>query len=251
MEDWLQFPMILLSLVWLLIVVWELISGSTKLLETLGTVIWIIFIAEFLVRFALAPQKKPFLKSNVLTIFALAVPALRIFRAFAFLRAARALRGIRLVRIVGAANRSMNALKATLERRGFGYVAGLTLLVLFLGAAGMLNFENAAEVPDGFTSYWEALWWTAMLLTSIGSQYWPVTTEGQVLTVLLSIYGLAVLGYITATVASFFIGRDAEEKSGPLASAKEMSALLEEMRELRAELAAAGDIRERRAPAAD
>jgi voltage-gated potassium channel len=69
--------------------------------------------------------------------------------------------------------------------------------------------------------------------------------------VLLSIYGLAVLGYITATVASFFIGRDAEEKSGPLASAKEMSALLEEMRELRAELAAAGDIRERRAPAAD
>ena len=251
LEEWLQFPMILLSIVWLMIVVWELISGSTELLSTLGTVIWIIFIAEFLVRLALAPAKLPFLKSNVLTIFALAVPALRIFRAFAFLRAARALRGLRLVRIVGAANRSMNALKSTLERRGFGYVGGLTLLVLALGAAGMLNFENAAEVRGGFTSYWDALWWTAMLLTSIGSQYWPVTTEGQVLTVLLSIYGLAVLGYITATVASFFIGRDAEEKSGPLASAKEMDVLLKEMRELRAQLAAAGELRERAAPAAD
>jgi voltage-gated potassium channel len=243
--------MILLSVVWLMIVVWELISGSTELLSTLGTGIWIIFIAEFLVRLALAPAKLPFLKSNVLTIFALAVPALRIFRAFAFLRAARALRGLRLVRIVGAANRSMNALKATLERRGFGYVAGLTLLVLALGAAGMFNFENAAEVRGGFISYWDALWWTAMLLTSIGSQYWPVTTEGQVLTVLLSIYGLAVLGYITATVASFFIGRDAEETSGPLASAKEMNALLKEMRVLRAQLAAAGDLRERATPATD
>jgi voltage-gated potassium channel len=245
MEDWLQWPMVLLSMAWLAIVVWELVSGSTELLETLGTVIWIIFIAEFLVRLALAPVKSTFLKHNVLTILALVVPALRIFRAFAIFRAARALRGIRLVRIVGTANRTMNALKVSLERRGAGYVAGLTVLVLLLGAAGMLNFENAAEVPGGFTSYWSALWWTAMLLTSIGSQYWPVTTEGQVLTVLLSIYGLAVLGYITATVASFFIGRDAQEKSGPLASSKEMQALLKEMRELRAQLAAAGMIGER------
>jgi voltage-gated potassium channel len=245
MEDWLQWPMVLLSMVWLAIVVWELVSGSTELLETLGTVIWIIFIAEFLVRLALAPVKSTFLKHNVLTILALVVPALRIFRAFAIFRAARALRGIRLVRIVGTANRTMNALKVSLERRGAGYVAGLTVLVLLLGAAGMLNFENAGKVPGGFTSYWSALWWTAMLLTSIGSQYWPVTTEGQVLTVLLSIYGLAVLGYITATVASFFIGRDAQDKSGPLASSKEMQALLKEMRELRAQLAAAGMIGER------
>jgi voltage-gated potassium channel len=251
MDEWVRLPMVVLSLVWLLIVVWELVSGSTELLSTLGTVIWVIFIAEFLVRLALAPVKGAFLKSNVLTIFALAVPALRVFRALRFLRAARALRGIRLVRIVGAANRSMNALKSTLERRGFGYVAGLTLLVLFLGAAGMLNFENGAEVEGGFTSYWAALWWTAMLLTSIGSQYWPVTTEGQVLTVLLSLYGLAVLGYITATVASFFIGRDAEEKSGPLASSKEMTALLKEMRELRSQLASAGVIGERARHAGD
>ena len=98
----------------------------------------------------------------------------------------RALRGLRLVRIVGTANRSMNALKATLSRRGFGYVAGLTLLVIFLGAAGMLNFENAAEVDGGFTSYGHALWWTGMLVASIGSDFWPHTTEGRLLTMLLA-----------------------------------------------------------------
>ena len=233
LDDWLRTPMLLLSFVWLLIVVVELTSGTTDLLITLGTVIWIVFILEFVLRFTLAPEKIPFLKSNWLTIIALIVPALRLFRALAVLRAARALRGIRLVRIVGTANRSMNALRATLKRRQFGYVLGLTLLVLALGAAGMLNFEPADEVEGGFTSYGHALWWTGMLIASIGSDYWPVSLEGRVLSALLAIYGLAVFGYITATFASFFIGRDAEHPEGAVAGPPEIGALVEEIRALR------------------
>ena len=237
LDEWLELPMIVLSMAWLCIVIWELLSGSSALLETLGTAIWIIFLAEFAIRLALAPDKLPFFKSNWITVLALAVPALRMFRFLNFLRAARALRGFRLVRIVGAANRSMNALRKSLARRGFGYVAGLTLLVLGLGAAGMLSFEPAAEVPGGFTSYGDALWWTAMLLTSLGSQFWPVTTEGRVLTVLLSLYGFATFGYITATFASFFVGRDAETRSGPIAGSGEIARLTAEVRALRDELA--------------
>ena len=209
LDEWLEGPMIVLSLAWVAIVVWELVSGSSALLETVGTAIWIVFLIEFAIRFALAPEKLPFLKSNWITVLALAVPALRLFRFLSFLRAARALRGFRLVRIVGTANRSMNALRKSLARRGFGYVVGLTVLVLGLGAAGMLSFEPATEVRGGFTSYGDALWWTAMLLTSLGSQFWPVTTEGRVLTVLLSLYGFATFGYITASFACFFVGRDA------------------------------------------
>ena len=214
--------MAVLALVWLALVLIELINGSSPLLTTLGIAIWVIFIAEFALRFVLAPSKLPFLKSNWLTAIALFVPALRLFRIGAVFRAARALRGLRLVKIVGAANRSMNALRRSLERRGFGYVVGLTLLVLALGAAGMLSFEPAAEVTGGFTSYGDALWWTAMLLTSIGSQFWPATAEGRVLTVLLSLYGFAVFGYITAAFASFFVGRDAERKDGPVAGSGEL-----------------------------
>jgi voltage-gated potassium channel len=236
LDQWVQTPMVLLALVWLAIVLIELVSGSSKLLETVGTVIWLIFIVEFAVRFLIAPKKLAFLKHNWLTAIALVVPALRLLRLGAIFRAARALRSLRLIRIVGTANRSMNALRRTLARRGFGYVAAFTLLVLLLGAAGMLNFEPASEVPGGFTSYGDALWWTAMLLTSIGSQFWPATTEGRVLTVLLSLYGFATFGYITATFASFFVGRDAEEKKGPVAGSKEVEALAREIRELRAEL---------------
>jgi len=51
MDEWLTIPMAMLSLAWLGIVV-ELTSGTSELLSTVGSVIWIVFIAEFLVRFA-------------------------------------------------------------------------------------------------------------------------------------------------------------------------------------------------------
>ena len=59
-----------------------------------------------------------------------------------------------------------------------------------------------------------------MLLTSIGSEYWPQTAEGRVLCFLLSLYGFAVFGYVTAVLASFFVGRDADG-TGELAGGRE------------------------------
>lgn len=94
--------------------------GENDLLATFGLVIWFIFLAEFAVRFFLAPEKPLLLRRNWLTVLALALPALWVFRALRFVRAARALRGARLVRIVGTANRSMKALRTTLHRRRFG-----------------------------------------------------------------------------------------------------------------------------------
>lgn len=237
LDDWLRLPMAVLSLIWLLIVVAELAWGERGLLTTFGLVIWVVFMVEFAVRFFLAPDKLPFLRSNWLTIIALALPALRMFKALRLVRAARALRGARLIRIVGTANRSMKALRATLRRRQFGYVAAMTVLVVFLGAAGMINFEPAGEVEGGFASYAHALWWTAMLITSIGSDFWPVTTSGRILALLLSVYGLAVFGYITASFASFFIGRDADEPAAPIAGSADLERLASEIRELRLLLA--------------
>ncbi len=233
LEEWLRLPMALLGLAWLLVVVAELVWGEHRALSLLSTAVWMVFIAEFALRLILAPDRIAFVRANWLTVIALVVPALRFVRALSILRAARALRGLRLVRIVGTANRSMNALRTTLRRRRFGYVLGLTGLVVLLGAAGMLSFEPADDVSGGFTSYGHALWWTAMLVTSIGSDYWPVTDEGRVLTLLLSIYGLAVFGYITASFASFFVGRDAAAPDGPVAGSPDLAAIAAELRELR------------------
>ena len=75
-----------------------------------------------------------------------------------------------------------------------------------------------------------------MLIASLGTDFWPATIEGRVLSALLALYGLAVFGYITAAFASFFIGRDAEEPAGPVAGAGDLSALRDEIAALRLSL---------------
>jgi voltage-gated potassium channel len=237
LEDWLRTPMLALSFAWLLLVLAELVWGTSRLFEVFGTAIWVVFLAEFALRLALAPDRGRFLRANWITVVALVVPALRMLRPLQVLRYARAARGLRLVRLVGTANRGMNSLRATMRRRGAGYAAALTAIVTLLGAGGMLAFEPAAEVEGGFAGYADALWWTAMLMTTMGSAYWPQTGEGRLLCLLLSLYAFAVFGYITASFASFFVGRDSEEREG----APDAAALRAEMAALRAELRRASE----------
>lgn len=237
LEDSLEAPMLVLAFVWLALLVVELIWGESLLFEIIGTIIWVIFILDFAVEFVLAPHKVDYLKRNWLLAMSLLIPALRIFRifrVFRLLRMARVGRSLRLVRVVSSLNRGMRALGASLSRRGFGYVIVLTILVTFTGAAGMYAFESAA--PGGINSYGEALWWTAMILTTMGSQYWPQTVEGRVLCVFLALYAFAVFGYVTATLATFFIGRDAESDEAELAGAKQLAALRDEITALREEI---------------
>lgn len=184
--------------------------------------------------FVLAPRKAAYLRHNWLTAISLIVPALRIFRVFRvirLLRLARVGRGLRLFRVVSSLNRGMRALGTSLRRRGVGYVLALTLLVTFAGAAGMYTFEN--QTPGGLNTDGEALWWTAMIMTTMGSAFWPETFEGRVLCVFLALYSFAIFGYVTATLATFFIGRDAESEKGEVVGAKEIAALRREITALR------------------
>lgn len=237
LEDWLEAPMVVLAFVWLALLVLELIQGTSALFETLGFVIWGIFIVNFVLEFTLAPRKLAYLRTNWLTALSLLVPALRVFRIVRVLRIfrmARAARGLRLLRVVSSLNRSMGALGASLQRRGFTYVAALTLLATGAGAAGMYAFEN--DRPDGLNSYGEALWWTAMIMTTLGSQYWPQTLEGRILCVILALYAFGVFGYVTATLATFFVGRDAESAETEIAGVSSITALQAEIAALRAEI---------------
>lgn len=225
-EKILEGPMIFLGFVWLALLIIELIWGSYKPLEYASITIWIIFIVDFCIKLILAPDKLDFFKKNWLTVISLIIPALRVFRIFRFVRLLRGLRGIRLVRIVSSFNRTMKSLRATMKRRAFGYVFIITLIVIFAGAAGMYALENP---NPGFDSYPMALWWTAMRVITAGNEFNPSTPEGRGLAFLIAVFGFSIFGYVTATIASFFIGRDAEEQAGPVAGAKDIDALREEI----------------------
>jgi voltage-gated potassium channel len=239
LQGWLETPMLVLAFVWLVLLVLELVQGENPLFSSLGMVIWAIFVVDFGVAMVLAPDRRLYLRHNWLTAISLVVPALRIvriFRAFRLLRLARAGRGLRLVRVVSSLNRGMKALGSSLSRRGFGYVMALTLLVTLAGAAGMYAFEH--DAAGGLTSYGESLWWTAMIMTTMGSNFWPRTVEGRVLCVGLALYAFGVFGYVTATLATFFVGRDADRGDAGRAGAGQLMALRDEVIGLREEIRA-------------
>lgn len=203
--------MLLLSGVWTVLVVIEFTRGLSPSLQTASNVIWAAFVAQFVVEFAAAPSKRLYLRKHWIAALSLALPAfrlLRLARVARVARLARAARGARLARLLGAMNRGMRSLAIGFRRRGVGYLIMLTALVAITGAAGMYRFEQDAPGGAGFSDYGTALWWTAMLLTTMGSDYWPRTAEGRLLCLLLAIYAFAVFGYVTAAIAAYFVGKD-------------------------------------------
>ena len=238
LEEWAERPMQILGLVWLVLLVVDLTHGLSPLLQTVSGVIWAIFIADFVLRLILAPHKKAYLKRNWLVAVSLIVPAFRVLRIARAFRALRAFRSLSLVRIVGSVNRSMNGIRRVMKRRSVGYVVVVTIIVAFAGAAGMVAFEREAAQGTPFESYLSALWWTGMMMTTLGPSVWPKSAEGRALCFLLAVYAFAVWGYITASLATFFVGRDAEEDEGEIADKKSIAMLRSDISSLRAEIQA-------------
>lgn len=77
-----------------------------------------------------------------------------------------------------------------------------------------------------------------MALTTMGSDYSPITPEGRVLGFVLALYAFAVFGYVTATLATFFVGRDVQ---GEISGSTELEAVRQELGSLKREI---GSLRE-------
>ena len=229
LEEFLDFPMAILGFAWLALLVADLVWGLTSTLETLLITIWIIFIANFLLELLLAPKKSSFLKANWLTIIALIAPGVKVFR---FLRFFRFTRGLALTRVVSSINRSMRSLRFTMRRRGFGYVVALASIVGLAGSASMYAFERGIN-PD-INRFEDALWYASTAIT-ISTDYWPHSPEGRILGFMLGLFSFAVSGYVTAALASYFIGRDAEIDDLGKLNKKAIDDLRDEIQALREE----------------
>ncbi len=223
-EKWFELPLIILALFWLILIIIELTIGLNHILETLSFTIWLIFIFDFIVRLSLSPFKMTYLKTNWPSLIVLIFPAFRIFRLFSFLKVTRS---IYLIKIFTSMRHSMRILSFTLGRHGFIYVMSLTILVILVGAAGIFAFEQS------FINYGEAIWWTAMMITTMGSDFWPKTIEGRILCLGLAIYAFAIFGYITAVVASYLIGKDNKAKTFETTLLKALQEIKQEIKEIK------------------
>jgi voltage-gated potassium channel len=212
LDRYLDVPLALASLALVLVAVIELtgeVSGPWETrLATLGWVLWGLFFVEFAVKFALAPVKRYYLREHWLDVLIVLLPFLRVLRV---VQATRALPTFRLLVFGGRGSQSTLAL---LRRRRLGQLAIISAMVILIGAA--LGFLLEAGKPGSrIEDFGDALWWSAALVTTIGSDLYPVTAAGRILSFLIMIYAIGIFTYFIGSVASVLVAFDASQRGKP------------------------------------
>lgn len=211
LDRYLDLPLALASVLMVLLAVLELsgeVGGPWRgRLAVLGWSLWGLFFVEFAVKFALAPVKRAYLRRNWLDVLILAVPFLRFLKVLGILRATRALPLFRLAVFGG---RGSGGALVLLRRRRLGQLALISALVTLLGAAAGLLLEAGAPAAT-IENFGDALWWSGALVTTVGSELYPVTAGGRVLGFILMLYAVGIFSYFIASIASVLVGIDSQQ----------------------------------------
>ncbi|WP_369258561.1 potassium channel family protein [Streptomyces sp. R35] len=186
-------------------------------------VVWGSFAADYLVRLVLARQRRDFVRTHWLDLCAVILPILQPLRL---------LRLVATLTLVGRRARMASQIQLTT------YVGGAVIGLLMFGSLAVLSVER--DSPNGnIKTLGDAVWWSFTTMTTVGyGDHAPTTGMGRMLAVGLMLSGIALLGVVTANIAAWFISRfekdDVEERRQTAA----IEALTEEVRALRAEVAA-------------
>jgi voltage-gated potassium channel len=183
-----------------------------------------IFTIEYVLRLLTTPNPVGYARSffGIVDILAIApfYIALVLAGAHIDLRAVRVLRLLRLLRLFKLARYS-----AALDRFGIAWravkdeviVFGVTaLVVLYVCALVIYQCEHDAQ-PDKFRSVFDAMWWAAVTLTTVGyGDIYPITPIGRLFTVFMLFIALGIIAVPTGLVASALVAirhrEDEQEK---------------------------------------
>jgi voltage-gated potassium channel len=87
---------------------------------------------------------------------------------------------------------------------------------VLVGAALELGFEQHAGGAN-IHNYGDALWWAIVTVTSVGyGDRYPVTAAGRGVAVVLMLTGIGLVGVLSATIASYFVGRQSNQDMADL-----------------------------------
>jgi voltage-gated potassium channel len=183
---------------------------------------WLGFLADYLVRLGLADNRRRYAARHVVDLLVIALPVLR------------PLRLLRLVMLLRIMNRRATA---ALRGRVVVYVVASTALIILCAALAVLNAERH-HPGSNIETFGDALWWATVTMATVGyGDRFPVTAEGRCIAVGVMLAGIALLGVVTASIASWLIDRVREvEQDAGAATRRDIAELREEIRALRTQL---------------
>jgi voltage-gated potassium channel len=188
---------------------------------------WVGFVADYIVRIMLSNRRWNFVRSHLLDLAIIALPVLR------------PLRLLRLITLLTLLNRSAGR---ALHGRVVTYVSGSVVLLMLVSSLAILDAERGRPGAT-ITSYGDALWWSLTTVTTVGyGDRVPVTDTGRLVAAGLMLAGIALIGAVTASLASWLVQRvtEIEERSQAI-TREDIDALAAEVALLRRQLAIRSD----------
>ena len=85
-------------------------------------------------------------------------------------------------------------------------ISYMTIIVFVTYFCSLIFYQREAGVNPEVTSYWTALWWSAMNMTTVGSSIEPVTVAGKIVEVILPICGMIMFPLFTVYLTNYVTG---------------------------------------------
>lgn len=172
-----------------------------------------IFIIDYILRLATADYKYnerslisflkyPFSFMAIIDLVSVLPSVTAINGGFKVLRVMRMFRALRVLRVFKAARYSKSIQIITRvfhnSKAPLAAVGTLAIGYVLISALVIINVE-----PDSFNNFFDAVYWATVSLTTMGyGDIYPVTTIGRFVTMLSSVFGIAIValpsGIITA-----------------------------------------------------
>ena len=212
-----EWPLTGTAVVFLAAYAWEVLAnaqgGAKDAAELVIDAVWVLFGVDYLVRLALASSRSRWFLHHLPDLAVIALPILR------------PLRLLRLVTLVGIMQRSAGT---ALRGRITLYTVGSAALLISTSALAALDAERH-EPGASIRAFGQALWWALTTITTIGyGDTTPVSTEGCCIAALLMIGGVALIGVVTATLASWIVSLVEEENAEQEAATQAQVATLQQ-----------------------
>ncbi|MCE5285987.1 MAG: potassium channel family protein [Pelosinus sp.] len=164
------------------------------ILQYVDYMIWLIFVADYVIRFVVARDKVYFVRSNVIDLISI-LPFDALFQG---IRAVKIVRLIYMFRIFVYVNRVYKRLNAIILTNNFHQILWFTFATIFMGATAIAYIEDM-NIGD-------ALWWSFVTTTTLGyGDIAPQSAGGRIVAAGLMIVGIGFISMLTGTISVFFI----------------------------------------------
>jgi len=182
-----------------------------------------IFIFDYLLRLLTADYKYgkrsvlsfvryPFSFMALVDLFSV-LPSITVLNAgFKILRVMRMFRALRVLRVFKAArySRSIQIILKVFRRSREPLAAVGTLAVVYVLVSALVIISVE---PDSFGNFFDAVYWATVSLTTMGyGDIYPVTTLGRIVTMLSSVFGIAIVALPSGIITAGYLSEIEKEK---------------------------------------